>query len=214
MNTFPGHRPADFFTCAALGALLALLPAQAPLQAYGRLRQENPLPPSQPQQGDTPKRKYEYRSKVSGIKVVDIRNLQADEWVEKLEVEVKNISDKPIYYILLWVVVDEAKGPPSYLPLGFNIKYGNLRHLNIGSLAEPEDEFIKPGESLILKIPNSQVRGWNSRKSEYKYPPITRVEFYFETINFGDGTGYFAGKPHSSTPRRVSSITPAQVRPG
>lgn len=204
MSTFFRRRSTWLLTIAAFAILVAVLIAQVPRQANSTSPQERTLAPKQDEQGNKPKRKYGYARKVSGIKVVAIRNLDEEDWVEKLEVEIKNISDKPIYYIRLVLIVDEIKPAPTFYPLNFVYKFGNSRHINLGSLAEPEDEFVRPGESLILKIPQSQVEGWSRLKAEQSFPPVTKIEFYFELINFGDGTGYFGGEPRSHRPKRAS----------
>lgn len=197
MSTFLKHRSTWLLTIAAFAILVAVLIAQVPRQTSRTLPQERTLVSKQEQQEDKRKRKHRYARKISGIKVVDIRNLQEDDWVEKLEVEIKNISDKPIYYIRLAIIVDEIKPAPNFYPLNFVYRFGNSRHINLGSLAEPEDESIKPGESLVIKIPQDQVEGWNRWKAEQNFPPVTKVQFYFELVNFGDGTGYFGGEPSS-----------------
>jgi hypothetical protein len=208
MITFLKHRSTWLLTIAAFAILVAVLIAQVPRQTSRTLPQERTLVSKQEQQEDKRKRKHRYARKISGIKVVDIRNLQEDDWVEKLEVEIKNISDKPIYYIRVAIIVDEIKPAPNFYPLNFVYRFGNSRHINLGSLAEPEDESIKPGESLVIKIPQDQVEGWNRWKAEQNFPPVTKVQFYFELVNFGDGTGYFGGEPSSHKPKRAALTTP------
>jgi hypothetical protein len=208
MSTLLRRQSTWILTCAAFAILVVVLSAQVPRQTSRTSPQGHTLVSKQDEQGSKPKRKYGYARRVSGIKVEAIRNLDEEDWVEKLEVEIKNISDKPIYYIRLVLMLNEIKVAPTFDPLHFVYKFGNSRHINLGSLAEPEDEFIKPGDSLIIKIPQNQVEGWDRLKSEQRFPPITNIEFYFELINFGDGTGYFGGEPRSHKPQRVSISNP------
>jgi hypothetical protein len=206
MSTFLKHRSTWLLTIAAFAILVAVLIAQVPRQTRPPSLQGRAMLPGktqETQQRNTPKRKYELKDSIKGIKFA-VRNLESDDWVEKLEVEIKNISDKPIYYIRIAARLHEVKPPPYYNILSFDMRFGNKRHLNIGSLAEPGDESIKPGESLVLKIPEGQVQGWNKMKSEQEYPPITRVEFYVATINFGDGSGYKGSELRTRKPVRVS----------
>ncbi|HYE73738.1 MAG TPA: hypothetical protein VEF04_10415, partial [Blastocatellia bacterium] len=113
-----------------------------PKKSYDKLLAVMAAPEKKAEQDTTPKRKYRYKRKVSGIKVVEIRHLEDEDWVEKLEVEIKNISDKPIYYIRFSITLDEIHLPPTYYPFGFTKIFGNDRHMNPGSLAEPDDESI------------------------------------------------------------------------
>ena len=41
--------------------------------------------------------------------VTEVRNLQSETWHKDLEIEVKNISDKPIYSILAFLAFDDIK---------------------------------------------------------------------------------------------------------
>lgn len=205
------------WTYALLGLVflfsLVALAYRVPKKAYEKILPIKAASQKKSLQDDTGKRKYEYKQSVKGIKVVEIRNLQSDNWAEDLEIEIKNTSEKPIYYIRLVLTLNEIKLPPNYYPLGFIIKYGNDRHINVGSLAEADEPSIKPGENYVLKIPMDQIEGWKRKQAEYNPPPVTRVELYFNVINYGDGTGYLGEKPQSNPPKKRSSNTspPSQV---
>src|SRR5947209_18784810 len=51
----------------------------------------------------------ERKLKLKGFKDIpvairEVRNLQSDTWHKDLEIEVKNISDKPIYFMLAYLI--------------------------------------------------------------------------------------------------------------
>lgn len=196
------------WTIALLG--LVFLFSLAALAASRWLVKRSTATPGKPVQAQSSnQRRLAYRHKVNGIKIVDVRNFKSDNWVEELEIDVKNISDKPIYYILLWVRVDEVKWPPRNFPVAFQLEYGSRPLLNVGDLAGPDDISLKPGESYTFKIPEKQIKNWNEKKKEMgdSFPAITEIELYVQMVNFGDGTGYFGGQYESR--KKTSSLQEA-----
>jgi hypothetical protein len=77
--------------------------------------------------------------------------------LERLEIEVKNVSTKPVYYLLVviefpGVVTTTLDGVARFqvLPL----TYGRRDFLSEGSFGRgPGDKPIKPGESHVFTIP-------------------------------------------------------------
>ncbi|HEV2708165.1 MAG TPA: hypothetical protein VGV59_19775 [Pyrinomonadaceae bacterium] len=141
------------------------------------------------------------------LKVKEIRNLQKEEdWFRDLEIEVENISDKPIYFISLIIEFPDIEAPPPQVGpngitpsrsiTGFGIRFGSRRLIDVKNLATPDDIFLKPGETYVFKIPESRVQGLESMKRARNLPPqaLNKIDIEFNTISFGDGTGYIAGQ--------------------
>lgn len=142
------------------------------------------------------------------LKVKEVRNLQkeGEDWFRELEIEVENISDKPIYYISLTVEFPDIPAPPPQMredgstpsrsTTGFWLSFGSRRLGDVKKLATPDDISLQPGETYVFKIPDGWVKGFEHMKREKNLRPeqTSRMELEFSIISFGDGTGYIAGE--------------------
>lgn len=142
------------------------------------------------------------------LKVREVRNLQKaeEDWFRDLEIEVENISDKPIYFISLLIEFPEIPAPPPQMredgstpsrsTTGFRLTYGTKRLMDVSRLATPDDIPLQPGETHVFKIPESRVKGLKHMEREKNLRPeqTGKMELEFDIISFGDGTGYIAGE--------------------
>lgn len=118
------------------------------------------------------------------LKIIEVRNLQSEHWWRDLEIEVKNISDKPIYAIQLIVSL------PDTLALydvthGTPLEYGRYELRDISNRANADDRPLNPGETYIFKIPE---KVWPT----FTIPPVSatlKVKLRIQSVFFGDGTG-------------------------
>ena len=137
------------------------------------------------------------------VAIKEIRNLQKEgNWLRDLEIEVKNISRQPIYFISLSLGFPAVPAsPPEPRPdgsiasrseTGFGISYGPDRMTDMTELPGPDDVPLKPGETYVLKVPEAYVMGYESMNRTMKIPPEAwnRIELSVSSINFGDGTGF------------------------
>jgi hypothetical protein len=117
------------------------------------------------------------------------RDLDNDNWARDLELEVKNVGDKPIYFLYFQLHVPEAKIANGYQ--SFGITYGRIALSKWEERPTPEDVPIKPGETIILKIEDTQLRGWDGARGAGLVPGrIHGVRLWFQDLSFGDGTGF------------------------
>jgi hypothetical protein len=131
------------------------------------------------------------------------RNLDNQDWARDLELEVKNVGDKPIYFLLLQLHVPEAKIGNGYQ--NFTIVYGRVGLSDLNVKPTIEDVPIKSGETRILKIEDVGVRGWEAAIQRGLVPPrIHGVRLVFEDLSFGDGTGYEGGSPRPEADKKGS----------
>lgn len=142
------------------------------------------------------------------LKVKEIRNLQKEDenWFRDLEIEVENISNKPIYYISLVIEFPDVPAPPpepsadgstpTRATTGFSVSYGPEGLHVVSRLAEPNDIPLKPGETYVFKIPKSRVLGFESMNRTRNLSPQmwNKIEIEFNVISLGDGTGYTGGQ--------------------
>ena len=120
---------------------------------------------------------------------VKFKNLEKESWVDDFELEVTNISDKPIYLLEFFLVMPDIKSPAGH-DTGFSLRYGRGQLIDYKSSLQSEDVPIKPGESYPFKIPETEAKGWKKYKARENKPEPQRLELIFVQINFGDGTGF------------------------
>lgn len=142
------------------------------------------------------------------LMVKEIRNLnKKDDWFRDLEIEVKNISPRPIYFIALGLEFPNIPSSTPTQPLpdgnmytqaktGFSVRYGDSRLMDVRVLAGPDDVPIKPGESHVLRIPEGYMKGIEWMNNTGNLPPDAwqQIELSFDIISFGDGTGYWGNQ--------------------
>ena len=156
------------------------------------------------------------------LAIKEVRNLQKKEdWFRDLEIEVKNVSDKPIYFISLIIEFPDIPAPPpttredgttpSRSTTGFGLTYGSKRLMDVSQNAIPDDVSLKPGETYVFKIPDSRVKGLEHMKKEKNLSSeaTNTINLEFDIISFGDGTGYIAGQKrlYAKQPKKVKRLS-------
>jgi hypothetical protein len=127
-------------------------------------------------------------------------------WAREMEIEVKNTGAKPIYYLYVSIHMPEIIVNGNML--GMRTTYGRKELGLPETPVEPEDVPILPGESITLKFPEKQIRGYEKFRDEDRmYTDPKKVVFNVLIIKFGDGTYLFGpdGKPMHSNPKKDSS---------
>jgi hypothetical protein len=134
------------------------------------------------------------------VKIEKTNNLQSDRFPEDFEIEVKNISKKPIYFMYIFAILPH-KGT------AFRLFYGDPKLMDIKNRPGPTDIPIKPGETGIVKPEESvkYVRPYLEKKlgSDNVEVALSNVVLAFQTLNFGDGTGYILGKAYPKMSQNV-----------
>lgn len=120
---------------------------------------------------------------------VEVRNLNNESWVRDLEVEITNTSDKPIYYLELFLMIPEIKSSDGQAS-GFPLHYGRIQLVNYKTAVSPRDLPINPGGHYIFRIPELTARGWDILTTAQREPEPKEVQLVFLELNFGDGTGF------------------------
>ncbi|MBI1760629.1 MAG: hypothetical protein HYR56_04250 [Acidobacteria bacterium] len=133
------------------------------------------------------------------IKLTRISGVDSADFPNDFEVEIKNIGDKPIYFMYLYLDLPEVEIGGSHWV--FIIQYGRGELLELRNTANADDVPIKPGEVHTLKIPTNQLNNFAKLMKELEPTrsealKITKVQLSPFLINFGDGTGYILGKPN------------------
>jgi len=127
--------------------------------------------------------------KVRTEKEKAFKDLKNGNWLRDLELEVTNTSNKPIYFLAIWVVLPETVNPSGH-PDGFSLRYGRIEFIDFGTPTISTDIPIQPGATHTFTIEEKYQRGWEAHKIRENKPTPKKVEIKFVQLNFGDGTGY------------------------
>ncbi len=126
-------------------------------------------------------------------------------WARGLEIEVKNVGDKPIYFVNVAIVMPEIIVDGGKFMLGTS--YGRTKLKLPETPVEDGDVPILPGESVTLKIRDAEVEAFEHfRDEERRWEDPKRIEIEVQIINFGDGTFMFGreGILRHATPKKQS----------
>lgn len=190
--------------------VLAALILQTPHQATSIAADGKSFAPVK--QEPKPKRKMALKyDPIPEVKLVKVRNLDSDSWLEDLEIEIKNASDKPIYYahVLLYLPDIIPSGIPGGSELVFQLRFGNIQLTSFKVFAQPGDESIPPGGTYIFKLPKIQIENYKKILARIEarsgvIPEVKEVVVNLYIINYGDGTGFLAGQPVPGKPKDKS----------
>jgi hypothetical protein len=141
----------------------------------------------------TPDRKLKLKSfKDAPVVVHKVRNLQSNTWHRDLEIEIKNVSNKSIYFMLAYLIFEDEKRPDG--EVGIRLMYGDpKRNGRIDKYTHLENEHLKPGETYVFTIPEIDRKGLKVKHEKFQ-GRTKNLRFEFTIINFGDGTGFEAGR--------------------
>jgi hypothetical protein len=142
------------------------------------------------------------------VAIKQIRNAQSDRFLHDVEIEIENLTNKPIYYVCLNMRFPDIEIEPKRY-YGFSLIYGDVRFDRIAELASPQDQPILPGGTVTLTVPSSIWEGFEWYKNEKNLPPAAtnKVEIQLEEVSFGDGTGYEDGKPYPRIPSSGKNLS-------
>jgi len=124
------------------------------------------------------------------VAIHEVRKLQSETWHKDLEIEVKNISDKPIYFMGVYLIFPDESVPNG--KSGITLLYGDPKNAHISWYADPGDKHLAPGETYVFTIPEMYRKGLKAKHEKHK--EVTKnLELEIAMISFGDGTGFEAG---------------------
>lgn len=118
-----------------------------------------------------------------------VKDLKNDKWLRDFELEVTNTSDKPIYFLELWIILPEVIAENGSV-VGMPLRYGRMEFVHHNTLPVSDDVPIKPGESYTFKVPEKYQRGWYAHKAGGLLSDARKLQLLFVQLSFGDGTGF------------------------
>lgn len=145
--------------------------------------------------------------KLKKEKEAKIKDFENDAWLLDFELEVTNTSEKPIYFLDVFVIFPEfvVNGGAKGIPL----RYGRMDFIKADTRPLPDDIPIKPGETYTFKIPDQDLQAWSNRKAAGLAGNPRKLRFIFAGLSFGDGTGFHGttGVPYP----RAKQISQAEL---
>src|ERR1044071_3941798 len=107
--------------------------------------------------------------KLKAEKEKKFKDLGNPDWYRDFELEVTNTSDKPIYFLDLWLEYPEIDAWPG-VRLIVPLQYGRMNFIYQETRPLPTDVPIQPGETYVFTIPESDRKGWEAHKRRDNIP--------------------------------------------
>lgn len=118
----------------------------------------------------------------------DVKN---KDWAREFELEVKNTGDQPIYFLLIDITLPDVT--IAGIPYGLQLHYGRTDLFRLTAQIKPDDVPIRPGETVVIRIPADQVLGYEYCRDHECAADAKELLLEFQLINFGNGTGLRGG---------------------
>jgi hypothetical protein len=150
--------------------------------------------------------------KIKAEKEKAFKDLNNENWHRDFELEVKNTSNKPIYFLAFMISLPEVISPNGNI-VGTSVVYGRYDFVHFNTRPIPEDIPIQPGETYTFKIPEHFQKLWEDYEQRTQRPNPKRVEVLFAGLSFGDGTG-FNGTDGKAYPYKREQSTGRPCREG
>lgn len=153
--------------------------------------------------------------KIKKEKEKSFKDLKNEKWLREFELEVTNTGDRPIYF--LSITMGTNVKVETGLEMAYPLWYGRAQLGDIVTKATSDDVPISPGETIILQV--GEVPLWEQGVREGRWPESTKFTADFQSLSFGDGTGYFGTKLYPPPERRKAAVNlpqspKARERPG
>jgi hypothetical protein len=136
------------------------------------------------------------------LEVRHVKNLQSHSWNKDLEIEVKNVSRKPIYFILAYLVFPDVPVPDGQA--GVRLTFGKRENILIKNIAEPDDPHLDPDETYVFTIDEGFRRGLEGQDPAF----YKKLRLDIMLVSFGDGTGWEVGEPRDKRKRQSANSQP------
>ena len=141
-----------------------------------------------------------------------LKDAENEDWLSDLEIEVSNSGTKPIYHLYISLILpdvstEDGKG------VAYQLRYGRAQLSNFEEPVRPDDIPLMPGESTVIKLSEDRLKAWKSLRAKGKVANPKKLQFWFQWLNHGDGTG-FAGPDGLPLPLVKSGVLIVRAKPG
>lgn len=151
--------------------------------------------------------------KLKAEKEAKFKDLNNSDWVRDFELEVKNTSNKPIYFLELWLMLPETISENNN-PIAFSLRFGRVDFIHFNTRPLATDIPIQPGETYTLSIPEKWQQGWREFKLRRNEHDPKKLKIELVHMSFGDGTGFDGGGEAYPYRKHQSLNDPCREGPG
>jgi len=140
---------------------------------------ENKIPPHVPLKIKIKKEKED--------KALDLNNKN---WVRDIEIEVTNTSDKPIYFLSMFVEMpDLPQDRPGVIKV-FLLSYGRGDFIEQNTKPIPDDIPIEPKATFTFVLNENEIVGYEKWRTRNNSKDPLKLEIWLNQLSYGDGTGF------------------------
>lgn len=127
------------------------------------------------------------------VEVVKWANHDSKNWIDELEIHLKNVSKRPIYFLEVILSFPELGSGPNGAAV--SLSYGNARLFNLEDVPDEEDKPWKPGETQVFKLSEFYASSLKKALKERGISPfeIKRIDQIIDRMNLGDRSGWAGG---------------------
>jgi hypothetical protein len=140
---------------------------------------ENKIPPHVPIKIKIKKEKEE--------KALDLNNKN---WFRDIEIELTNTSDKPIYFLSLFVEMPDLPQDRPGVNRVFLLRYGRGDFIEQNTKPIPEDIPIEPKATYTFVLDENEMGGYENWRTRNKAKDPVKLEIWLNHLSYGDGTGF------------------------
>lgn len=130
-----------------------------------------------------------------------LKDLKNEDWLGDIEIEITNTGEKPIYYLYIQLLVPDVitDDQAEARTIGYPLRYGRSELVDFANPVRSDDVPILPGQSIVIKVDADLLPSWKTLHYKGRNVNPRKLKFWFEELNFGDGTG-FTGPDGSPVP--------------
>lgn len=142
------------------------------------------------------------------LSIEEITGITAKDFPRGFSIKVKNISQKPIYYIKIAVDMPKSASYLNGVRGAFILTWGNSKLTRQDEIASAEDKAIAPGETCVLALSEKRINSFYQdapNRAEFLSRGTSQLVVLFQTLSFGDGI-YFNRKAHSQNNKSQASL--------
>lgn len=131
--------------------------------------------------------------KDSEDKALDLNNKN---WLEDIKVEVTNTSEKPIYFLSLWLLLTDVRNEVGG-PILFPMMYGRSEFTEQDVRPLLDDVPIAAKATHVFAVEKGNNLEWQTWRVKNNQNEPLKLELVLNYLSFGDGTGFvtYVGHP-------------------
>jgi hypothetical protein len=126
---------------------------------------------------------------IKSVKETRIKDPNNKNWFRDLEIDITNTSDKPIYYLNLFVEMADVTSETGATMM-FPIFYGRADFVDFNMKPLPDDIPLLPKQTYTYVLSEKKAMAWEAWLKRNRKNDAMVLEITFNHLSFGDGTGF------------------------